>query len=183
MPPFLPNVSTSGTVTHSVANYIIFFIRLCLDLKPVVISFDDFSLCLSYWTLNADQKTVSQDATFLFTFVLVDKTIDITMEQFYSHPNVPIEIIHAKDLKLFFNSAQKRAPITFEKEYHIHKDGNVIGVNFSRLLYVPYWGYSLQFLERQANLLWGWHSALRGLHKTGRYQRRNQIWIVHAYAI
>ena len=102
-------------------------IRAYINLKYMVKSSDEFLLKINDLVMTPAQKIVSLDVSSLFTNVPVDRTIDIIIEQAFSHPSIPPPVLPEDDLRNLLLICTKETPFKLSESNFIQVDGVSMG--------------------------------------------------------
>ena len=126
-PPLRPIISMSGTVTHSLAQYLNDIIRPHINKQYMLKSTDEFLVALQDTTVSPDQEIVSLDVTSLFTNVPVDATIDIIINAAFNNVSIPPPPIPQDDLRELLKICTQETPFLFKNQHYIQCDGVSMG--------------------------------------------------------
>ena len=122
-PPFPPIVLMSGTVTNDVAHYLNEMIRPHIKSKYMVNSSDEFLFKINVLVMTPAQKVVSLHVSSLFTSISLDRTIDIIIQQAFSHPSSPPPVLPEDDLRNLLLICTKATSFKFSESSFIQIDG------------------------------------------------------------
>ena len=121
LPPFRPILSTIGTPTYKLAN---FLVPVLSDITQNEFTVkDSFTFVDEILTQNSDLYMASLDVDALFTNISLDETIDICIKKFFKTPNTLVERISKNDFRDLLNLATKESFFTFNDKFYIQVDG------------------------------------------------------------